>query len=62
MPWFLSSPGVPPSLPAWAARVEAIQTEIMTNGPVEGAFTVYEDFLVRVWGLAARRWRVAVCR
>ena len=53
---------MPPSLPAWAARVEAIQTEIMTNGPVEGAFTVYEDFLVRVWGLAARRWRVAVCR
>jgi cathepsin B len=24
---------------------EKIQTEIMTNGPVEGAFTVYEDFL-----------------
>lgn len=26
------------------ARVEQIQTEIMTNGPVEGAFTVYSDF------------------
>ena len=26
------------------ARVEQIQTEIMTNGPVEGAFTVYADF------------------
>ena len=25
--------------------VEGIQTEIMTNGPVEAAFTVYEDFL-----------------
>lgn len=25
--------------------VAKIQTEIMTNGPVEGAFTVYEDFL-----------------
>ncbi|XP_003388842.1 PREDICTED: cathepsin B-like [Amphimedon queenslandica] len=25
-------------------EVEAIQTEIMTNGPVEGAFTVYSDF------------------
>ncbi|CAH3014338.1 unnamed protein product [Porites evermanni] len=24
--------------------VEAIQTEIMTNGPVEAAFTVYQDF------------------
>lgn len=24
---------------------EKIQTEIMTNGPVEAAFTVYEDFL-----------------
>lgn len=26
------------------SRVEEIQTEIMTNGPVEGAFTVYADF------------------
>ncbi len=25
--------------------VESIQKEIMTNGPVEVAFTVYEDFL-----------------
>ncbi len=25
--------------------VESIQTEIMTNGPVEGTMTVYEDFL-----------------
>ena len=25
--------------------VEKIKQEIMTNGPVEGAFTVYEDFL-----------------
>ena len=24
--------------------VKQIQTEIMTNGPVEGAFTVYADF------------------
>jgi len=24
--------------------VEKIATEIMTNGPVEGAFTVYSDF------------------
>ena len=24
--------------------VKQIQTEIMTNGPVEGAFTVYSDF------------------
>ncbi|CAO4377052.1 unnamed protein product [Caenorhabditis nigoni] len=24
--------------------VAAIQTEIMTNGPVEAAFTVYDDF------------------
>lgn len=30
---------------AYAVRgVEEIQTEIMTNGPVEGAFTVYSDF------------------
>jgi len=27
------------------ADVSAIQTEIMTNGPVEGSFTVYADFL-----------------
>jgi cathepsin B len=27
------------------STVEAIATEIMTNGPVEGAFTVYSDFL-----------------
>ncbi|KAJ4459298.1 putative Cathepsin B [Paratrimastix pyriformis] len=26
------------------SNVEAIQTEIMTHGPVEAAFTVYEDF------------------
>jgi hypothetical protein len=25
--------------------VEKIKQEIMTNGPVEGAFTVYQDFL-----------------
>jgi len=28
-----------------AASEAAIQTEIMTNGPVEAAFTVYADFL-----------------
>ena len=28
-----------------ANDVEKIKHEIMTNGPVEGAFTVYEDFL-----------------
>lgn len=27
------------------SKEEQIQTEIMTNGPVEGAFTVYADFL-----------------
>lgn len=26
--------------------MEQIQTEIFKNGPVEGAFTVYEDFLL----------------
>ncbi|XP_066151189.1 cathepsin B isoform X2 [Euwallacea fornicatus] len=28
-----------------SSRVEQIQTEISTNGPVEGAFSVYADFL-----------------
>lgn len=28
-----------------SGMVSKIQTEIMTNGPVEGTFTVYEDFL-----------------
>lgn len=28
-----------------SSKVEAIQTEIMTNGPVEAAFKVYNDFL-----------------
>ena len=28
-----------------SSDVQAIATEIMTNGPVEGAFTVYSDFL-----------------
>lgn len=28
-----------------ASDVEKIKQELMTNGPVEGAFTVYEDFL-----------------
>lgn len=27
-----------------SSEVEKIQTEIMTYGPVEGAFTVYADF------------------
>lgn len=27
------------------SNVDKIKTEIMTNGPVEGAFSVYEDFL-----------------
>jgi len=27
------------------SQVEKIQTEIMTHGPVEAAFTVYNDFL-----------------
>jgi cathepsin B len=26
-------------------NVQKIQQEIMTNGPVEGAFRVYEDFI-----------------
>ena len=29
---------------AVSSEVEKIQTEIMTGGPVEGAFTVYADF------------------
>lgn len=28
-----------------SSRIEQIQTEIQTNGPVEGAFSVYEDLL-----------------
>jgi cathepsin B len=28
-----------------ASDVEKIKQELMTNGPVEGAFTVYEDFV-----------------
>ncbi len=35
-------------------EVEKIQTEIMTNGPVEGAFTVYEDFLNYKSGMSAQ--------
>jgi cathepsin B len=33
------------SVGGWIDNVEKIQTEIMTNGPVEAAFTVYADFL-----------------
>jgi len=33
------------SIYAVAAKVADIQTEIMTNGPVEAAFSVYQDFL-----------------
>jgi len=33
------------SLYGVSSDVAAIQTEIMTNGPVEGSFTVYADFL-----------------
>jgi cathepsin B len=28
-----------------SSQVQAIQTEIMTNGPVEACFTVYQDFI-----------------
>ena len=34
-----------------SASVAAIQTEIMTNGPVEGAFDVYSDFLTYKSGM-----------
>jgi len=34
-----------------SSDVSAIQTEIMTNGPVEVAFTVYEDFLTYKTGV-----------
>jgi cathepsin B len=33
------------------SRVADIQTEIMTHGPVEGAFSVYEDFLAYKTGV-----------
>jgi len=33
------------------SAVADIQTEIMTNGPVEVAFSVYEDFLQYHWGV-----------
>lgn len=33
------------------SSVEKIQTEIMTNGPVEAAFSVYEDFLAYKTGV-----------
>lgn len=32
--------------------VEEIQTEIMTNGPVEGSFTVYSDFPTYTSGIS----------
>ncbi len=32
-------------------NVAAIQTEIMTNGPVEAAFTVYQDFITYTSGV-----------
>lgn len=28
-----------------SSRVSQIQTELLTNGPIEAAFTVYEDFV-----------------
>jgi cathepsin B len=34
-----------------ATNVAQIQTEILTNGPVEGAFTVYEDFVTYTSGV-----------
>jgi cathepsin B len=37
------------------ARVADIQNEIMTHGPVEGAFTVYEDFLTYRSGVYQHR-------
>lgn len=37
-------------------RVEDIQLEIMNNGPVEGALTVYEDFPTYKSGIHALNW------
>jgi len=34
-----------------SSKQAAIQTEIMTNGPVEAGFTVYEDFLTYKTGV-----------
>jgi cathepsin B len=42
---FAASKHVGASAYSISSDVSAIQTEIMTNGPVEVAFTVYEDFL-----------------
>ena len=35
----------------WYIRVSSIKKEIMTNGPVESAFTVYEDFMSYAGGV-----------
>ncbi len=40
--------------------MEQIQTEIMTNGPVQTAFTVYEDFLSYKTGVYQNKAGIAV--
>jgi len=40
---------------AYSVPASKIATEIMTNGPVEGAFTVYEDFLAYKSGVYQHR-------
>ena len=38
------------------ADVESIKMEIMTNGPVETGFTVYEDFMYYNGGIYEHSW------
>ena len=44
------------------SEVSQIQTEIMTNGPVEAAFTVYADFPSYKKGTQRHRLHHSVCR
>ena len=51
---------------AYSVRSEQIQTEIMTNGPVEAAFSVYADFPTYRTGLCCKHlsdhmWLDCVC-
>lgn len=43
-----------------AKTVEGIQKEIMTNGPVEAAYTVYEDFYQYKGGVYVVSFRISL--
>ena len=49
--WKYKNPRIIVSAYSVPSEVDAIKTELMTNGPIEVAFSVYEDFMTYKSGI-----------